>query len=169
MSARPFLLGLPCIILLAATSCTTTDDPHKGGLIGYMATGEEGYQRRIDNRQSELSDVQTKTREEKNQTYGLKDSRESLSARLQKQREAMQAMDDEIARLRAECEKLSQLPEDKEIERLRILDELAVVQNHSRELSGDSSMLIQEKEATLRKLQDEVALLLERYSLLTTL
>ena len=44
-----------------------------------------------------------------------------------------------------------------------------MIQNHSRELSGDSSMLIQQKEETLHKLQDEVALLLERYSLLTTL
>lgn len=169
MSASVIRLSVVCLVLFGMVSCTTSDDPRQGGLIGYMATGEEGYQRRLDNRQSELSDVESKTQQEKSKTYALQDSRESLSARLQKQREAMQAMDEEIGRLRTECERLQQLPEDKEIERLRILDELTVIQNHSRELSGDSSMLIQQKEETLHKLQDEVALLLERYSLLTTL
>lgn len=77
------------LLLLASTvaflpSCETTDDPRRGGLWGYMATGDAGYQRRIMDRQNNLDYIEGQNAAEARRTANLQGRKSSLLAQKQK-------------------------------------------------------------------------------------
>ena len=158
---------LLCCVLLS-TGCVT-NDPHSGGLIGYIATGEDGYQKRVDERAQRLGEVEGMSVEEEAKAGRLATDRDSLRAKVREQREQLNDLQSRVEALQTQCAAL-------ESEGLAVTDqkealesELAVMASRIQSVNGDSSMLISEKEQQIDALNQEVGLLLERYSLLTTL
>ena len=72
------LLALTCASILP--SCQTTDDPRAGGLWGYMATGDAGYQRRIMERQGHLDHLDSSTAAANASSRQLQSRKSSLLA-----------------------------------------------------------------------------------------
>lgn len=66
------------------SSCETTDDPRQGGLFGYMATGDAGYQRRIMDRQGQLNYVEDQNAAEARRHDQLQGRKASILAQKQK-------------------------------------------------------------------------------------
>lgn len=91
---KPKLILLSAVALVALPSCETTDDPRAGGLWGYMATGDAGYQRRINERQGHLSYLDESNAEEARRSQQLQGRKSSLLSQKQKlsslRREAIQ-------------------------------------------------------------------------------
>jgi hypothetical protein len=77
-STSTLLLGAALTVVLP--SCETTDDPRAGGLIGYLATGDEGYQRRITDRQNHLGYLDNANAQEAARANQLQDRRSTLMA-----------------------------------------------------------------------------------------
>lgn len=78
MKSRYALLLLP----LALASCEVTDDPRSGGLAGYLATGDAGYQRRIMQRQGYLDHVENDNASQERQRQQLQGRKASVTAQL---------------------------------------------------------------------------------------
>jgi chromosome segregation ATPase len=158
--------GAACLL---AAGCATSSNPREGGLIGYWATGEGGYQRRLDERQGALEGAHAEADAERGQSAALEQDRGALREQLREQRQAMAVLQSEIDRLRAECDDLEAADKEQEEERAFILGELESAERELQGLRGDSTTLVAEKQRRIDALKAEVNLLLERYSLLTTL
>jgi hypothetical protein len=65
-------------VLTVLPSCEVTDDPRAGGLIGYWATGDAGYQRRVMERQSHLGYLEQANADEAARSSRLQGRRSTL-------------------------------------------------------------------------------------------
>lgn len=83
MKHSPLLL-LSLLLAAFLPSCETTDDPRAGGLLGYMATGDAGYQRRIMQRQDHLDHVESQNAAEAQRHRQLQGRKSSLLSQKQK-------------------------------------------------------------------------------------
>lgn len=83
MKHLPKLL-LAAFLITFLPSCETTDDPRAGGLFGYMATGDAGYQRRIMERQGHLDYVDNQNAAEASRHSQLQGRKANVLAQKQK-------------------------------------------------------------------------------------
>ena len=63
---------------LSLSACTYSSDPREGGLFGYWATGESGYQARVMNLQNQLSSVEDDNAALARRTASLQSRKSSL-------------------------------------------------------------------------------------------
>lgn len=161
---------LPIVaLLLGLSGCQTSDDPREGGLIGYWATGDEGYQRRLDDRQTELDQVERNTRQEQSRSENLAIARDQMKAELKAQREKLAELQAETEKMRVAVQQMEAATAEKEAEKAKLMASLSETKQSMDMLSEDTSLDIEEKRQRIAQLQEEVSLLLEQYSLLTTL
>ena len=81
---RTQLLLIALVLSAILPSCETTDDPRAGGLFGYMATGDAGYQRRLMERQNHLNYVEDQNAAEARKHQQLQGRKSSLLSQKQK-------------------------------------------------------------------------------------
>ena len=165
------LIQLPSFLLLSLLfcSCATTDDPHKGGLIGYLATGEEGYQKRLDQREQDLADTESQTEGETRKTSALETRREEMRLQLQAQREELAQLEAQTQQMLADTRAMKDLVDAKEQEKEQLLSSLAVLQEQIEGVKGDSTLLVAEKQERIDALKAEVNQLLEMFALLNSM
>ena len=155
--------------MLLLCACTTTSDPHKGGLIGYLATGEEGYEKRIDKKEQHLADTEAQADREGRKSAVYEEHRNDMRAKLTAQREELANMEAQTQQMLADTRDLKEVAEGQEQKREELLSKLGAVQGQIQEVQADSTLLIAEKQQRIDELKAEVNQLLELYSLLTTM
>jgi len=159
---------LTAVSLLFLCSCATTSDPHEGGLIGYLATGDEGYEKRIDKKEQHLADTEAQADREGRKSTVYEEHRNDMRAQLAAQREELAQLEAQTQQMLADTRALKEVAEDKEQKKEELLAKLGSVQGQIQEVQGDSTLLIAEKQQRIDELKAEVNQLLELYSLLTT-
>jgi chromosome segregation ATPase len=164
MRTQAILLGLGL-----AAGCATTSDPHAGGLLGYWATGQQGYEQRLGERRDKLDTLEKETAAEKGRTAGLAGTSEELRAQVRRQQEEMGALDDELAKIEAQCADLQQATDAQQAEKIKLQREMKAIQEQLELLRGDTDSILGAKQKKLDELQTQMRLLRERASLLTTL
>jgi len=169
MKQRTYIRCIFLVGMLLLASCATTDDPHKGGLIGYLATGDEGYQNRIDQKEQGLSETEDKADREERKTSALESHREDMRAKLQAQRDELNQIETQTKQLLSETQSLKNVSDEKESQKQELLASLADLQSRIQGVKGDSSLLIAEKQKRIDELKEEVNKQLELYSLLATM
>jgi len=151
-----------CVLLfvIVTTGCATTDDPREGGLIGYMQHKDD-YERRIEERQNKLGELQEEGEREKQKTSALEDERARLQADLDRQRKMLDSLDAELEEL-SETIKLYQAETDaKQQEKEKIELEIETLKNKIAEVRRDTKLSIQEREQKIEDLHSEIDGLLE--------
>lgn len=98
------------VLLLGLSGCALSDDPREGGLFGYWATGESGYQRRINERKTRLGSAQRTT-------ASLQREHSSLSGKYQNLRAQVAAQSAEIQRLEQQLDALTRKTKDEQLRR----------------------------------------------------
>ncbi|MCC5847077.1 MAG: hypothetical protein JJU29_03205 [Verrucomicrobia bacterium] len=161
----PYLL----LALALLCGCSTSSDPREGGLVGYWSTGRQGYQQRLDERGQTLEGIQRQTAEEERAGQSAAARRQSLREQLAQQRARLQEIEDQVEALLDESEALNLETLAKQEERAQLSNDLRALRSRVNAAQKDPEIRIAERERELEKLQEEVGLLLERYSLLTTL
>ncbi len=156
-------------VLIGGAGCSTSGDPHEGGLFGYWASGESGYERRAEERRQSIGQVEQQTEAERTQSQGLENQRNSLRNDIRRQQAALEALDEELAGLQAQCDELQSGNARQEAERQKLLKEMATAQSQLTTVRGDSTSALAEKQKKIAALQAELKILRERASLLTTL
>ncbi len=151
------------------SACTTSSDPREGGLIGYWSTGPQGYQQRLDERGQNLDDIRRQTDDEERAGQSAAARRQSLREQLARQRAQLQEIEEQVGALIDESEALSLETLAKEQERARLANDLRALRSRVNAEQKKPEVRLAERERELEKLREEVGLLLERYSLLTTL
>ncbi len=157
------------VVPVLLVGCTVTNDPSKGGLIGYMATGEKGYQKRIDERTGRLQTVQQQNLAMQGQARKLEMDRDAIKAELKRQQDLLKQLDNDVAQLQQECQKLKTSTAKQEQEKKKLMQQMGAMQQSVTQLDQDDTLLVEEKKKKLEALQAELKLMRERASLLTTL
>lgn len=159
-----------------ATGCSTTDDPSKGGLIGYWTHGEDAYQRRLEERQALLEQARARSAATEEETAELEARLAAKQEELKKQQARLERLRDDIEGLEKESDTMGALTEDAQKERQRLQQDLATLQEETQALASaepveDVSMeeQIRERQKRIAALEKELKALRERASLLTTL
>lgn len=156
-------------IAIGGAGCSTSSDPHEGGLFGYWATGQSGYEQRADERREAIGQVEQQTRAEQTQAQGLTAQRNALRDEIRKQQAALDALDEELGDLQTQCEALQADNARQEAERQKLLQEMKAAEAGMTALRGDATTALAEKQKRIAALQAELKILRERASLLTTL
>ena len=124
----------------ACSSSNYSSDPTRDGLFGYLATGEEGYQSRILEREQKLDGERAALAKEESRTS-------KLGADLKQQQSRLANLSRELATLHRETEALAgrQLETDASLHSTRIMAEIADLRNQALTASTDTSLSASEK------------------------
>ena len=169
MKKKIFKNLIVTVSFLLLGACATTDDPHSGGLIGYLATGDEGYEKRIDRKEQQLSDTEVMADREQRKSAVYEDQRNDMRAKLQAQREELAQLEAQTQKMLADTKELKQLADDQEQQKEELLTKLGSLHNEIQAVQGDSTLLIAEKQKRIDELRAEVGQLLELTTLLQSM
>lgn len=162
------LLGVG-LMIVSGCATSTSDDPRTGGLLGYWQHGEDGYQQRLDRRQTEVDAVHREGETERAETASLQQQRDAARAELEAQRAALSEMAGELEALNQACRDLEIADPEQGAKQRAVVTEAESLQNQITDLEQDTDLMIRERQRRISQLQKELKLLRERASLLTTL
>lgn len=154
--------------------CATSDDPRQGGLFGYWATGEAGYEKRLEEKRESLETMQEQTRIADDRTASLEAERDQRAAQVQEATALLTSLDEELsaleqttASLQLDTELQHEQRAELQQEMDNVQDQLKTIRNFPLDETQESA--IQDRRRKLGELQKELRVLRERASLLTTL
>lgn len=99
--------------------CSASSDPTKDGLIGYWATGSDGYQARIDERRSALEELQRENEQQEAVTSQLSAALTGEQSRINQLQAEIEGLDAETSQLSKEVKTLAQKKQVSDV-RLRV-------------------------------------------------
>lgn len=159
----PFLL-LACIFV--AGCATPSNNPREGGLIGYLATGESGYQARLAQRRAAIRQEQTAAEGATAEHAALEAKKQERAAALARLEADQSRMLTELDGLEKEVAGLTTLAGERAAERDQLLAQLTNAQAQVKALQGTPAASVANGEARLAELQAEVKALRHKASLL---
>ena len=161
-SDLPFLL----VLALLAGCGTPSNDPREGGLIGYWATGQEGYEARLKERrqsyEAEKGGAET-ARMESVRLTGVRDSRQ---AELDRQNAELASLARESAALEAELASLRSSGQRKAEEKAALAAEIARLRQDVHATQSSSGQAESRAETRIAELKNELKALRQKASLL---
>lgn len=150
---------------LLAGCATPSDDPHKGGLFGYMAHGSSGYQKRLDQKQQDLSGIEQNTTTVKAEAGQLEAEKQEKAAALEKQKAELAQLDKDLGAIENDVGTLQAQSEEQEDRKAELELEINRIKADLQLLGGDTSAAVQERDQKIEALKKEIKALHKKASL----
>lgn len=154
------------LLALSVAGCIVSGDPREGGLIGYWATGDAGYQNRIEQRRAALATQQQAQQQAAARREELEVQKKQQSEKVAQLEQLRNSMGSELAELEKEVNKLSQLSSDKAAEKDQLVAHLTTFASRLEAIRKDPAESVAESEERLQQLQEEMKELRRKASML---
>jgi chromosome segregation ATPase len=150
------------IALLLGGCATVSDDPHEGGLMGWMVHGPSGYQKRIDERQGQLEATHQQTAAEAEKTRTMEAQRAAIEKRIADLEARLAELHQQTDALAKDLERVKAENAGSEAAKAKLEKQLDGLRKDMEALQNNPDLLLREKEERMKQLQDELKTLRER-------
>ena len=157
-------LMVAAFVLGSIWGCQTTDDPKKGGLFSY---NPKAYERRLEDRKSELETLERDTARQKQAAEELEATRAQKTAERDSLRREIKLLDDDIISLEKKIEGIQAKTKSQESEKWRMNVKVKALKAELENLRSTPQDDVEAKEKEIEALKQKIDLLLEEAEALT--
>lgn len=159
---------LALLFLLGSLSgCgTPSNDPREGGLFGYWATGQQGYQDRLDGKRQAYETEQQAGQTARMESVRLTGVRDARQAELDRQNAELASLAQESATLESQLASARAAGERKAAEKSRLAAEIAQLRQEVESTRSNGTQEEARTETRIAELKNELKALRQKASLL---